>query len=169
MALAMGGFVVGAMERDYETALEAIDRSLALSPSSALAFGFSSIIRAWLGDDMTSIEHAGIGIRLSPYDPLIYLPYVGLAYAQYFAGEFVAAASAARRASAANPRFSVPRYLHAAALVHLGRCEEARSMAKILLELQPGFTISGLVSGEVTTPERMAMLATALCQAGLPE
>ena len=33
MALAMGGFVVGVVERDYETALEALDRSLALSPS----------------------------------------------------------------------------------------------------------------------------------------
>ena len=51
MALAMGGFVIGVLERNYETALEAIDRSLALSPSSALAFGFSSIIRAWMGDD----------------------------------------------------------------------------------------------------------------------
>ena len=50
MALAMGGFVVGVLERDYRTALEALDRSLALSPSSALAFGFSSIIRAWIGE-----------------------------------------------------------------------------------------------------------------------
>ena len=50
MALAMGGFVIGVIERDYATALEALDRSLALSPSSALAFGFSSIIRAWMGD-----------------------------------------------------------------------------------------------------------------------
>ena len=168
MALAMGGFVIGVMERDYETALEALDRAVALSPSSALAFGFSSIIRAWLGDDMTAIEHAGIGIRLSPYDPLIYLPYVGLAYAQYFAGNFVEAASAAGRASAANPRFSVPRYLHAAALHRLGRLDEAKAMAGMVLELQPGFTVSGLVSGNITTPERMAALADALRQLGLP-
>ena len=169
MALAMGGFVVGVVERDYETALEALDRSLALSPSSALAFGFSSIIRAWMGDDTTAIEHAGVGIRLSPYDPLIYLPYVGLAYANFFAGNFVAAASAARRASAANPRFSVPCYLHTAALVRLGRQDEAKLMAKLLLELQPGFTVSGLVSGNITTPERMGLLAGALRQVGLPE
>ena len=32
MALAMGGFVVAVMERDYETALEALDRSLAAEP-----------------------------------------------------------------------------------------------------------------------------------------
>jgi TolB-like protein len=169
MALAMGGFVVGVLERDYETALEAIDRSLALSPSSALAFGFSSLVRAWKGEDAIAIEHARIGIRLSPFDPLIYLPYVGLAYAYFFVANFAEAASAASRASASNPRFSVPRYLHAAALVRLGRLDEAKAMAKVLLELQPSFTISALVSGNITTPERMGMLAEALHRAGLPQ
>ena len=169
LALAMGGFVVGIIERNYDTALEALDRSLALSPSSELAFGFSSIIRAYWGDYPTAIEHAGMGIRLSPYDPLIYLPYVGLALAYFFAGNFVEAASAASRASAANPQFSVPYCLNTAALVRLGRADEAKSMAKVLLELQPGFTVSGLVSGKITTPERMDLLANALRQAGLPE
>jgi hypothetical protein len=42
-------------------------------------------------------------------------------------------------------------------------------MAGVLMELQPGFTISGLVSGQITTPERMKTLATALRKAGLPE
>ena len=167
--LAMGGFVVGILERGYcETALEALDRSMALSPSSALAFGFSSIIRAYMGEDSTAIEHARIGIRLSPCDPLIYLPYVGLAIAHFFAGNFVEAARAASRASAANPRFSVPRYLRTAALVRLGRLDDASALAKVLLELQPGFTIGGLASGSITTPERTAMLGDALHQAGLP-
>jgi TolB-like protein len=169
MALAMGGFVIGILEQDYETAIEAIDRSLALSPSSSLAFGFSSIIRAYRGDIAVAIEHARIGIRLGPYDPLIYLPYVGLTLAQFFGGNFVEAASAASRTSAANPRFSVPRYLHAAALVRLGRLEEAKAMADMALALQPGFTISGLVSGNLALPERMAMLAEALREAGLPK
>ena len=124
-------------ERDYQTALDALDRSISLSPSSALAFGFSSIIRAWMGDDAAAIAHATMGIRLSPYDPLIYLPNVGLAFAHLFSGNFDEAASAASRASSANPRFSVPRYLHVAALVRLGRQEEAKSIAKVLLEVQP--------------------------------
>jgi tetratricopeptide (TPR) repeat protein len=169
MALAMGGFVVAVLERDYQAALEAIDRSLALSPSSALAFGFSSIIRAWLGEDATAIQHARMGIRLSPYDQLVYLPHVGLTFAHLFAGNFVEAASAASRASSANPRFSVPRYLHTVALVHLGRLDEARAMADVVLELQPGFTISGLVATNFTTPERLGMLAEALHRAGLPK
>jgi len=169
MALAMGGFVIGVVERDYQTALDALDRSISLSPSSALAFGFSSIIRAWMGDDAAAIAHATMGIRLSPYDPLIYLPNVGLAFAQLFSGNFDDAASAASRASSANPRFSVPRYLHVAALVRLGRQDEAKAIAKVLLEVQPSFTISSLVAGNITTPERLAILAGALREAELPE
>ena len=169
LALAMGGFVVGVLTQDYDTALQAIDRSLTLSPSSAIAFGVSSIIRAWKCDDSTAIDHGKMGIRLGPYDPLIYMPYVGLAYANFFVGNDAEVAIAAARASASNPRFSVPRILHTAALVRLGRLQEARSMAKLVLELQPGFTLSGFVSGKVTTPERMAMLADALRPAGLPE
>jgi adenylate cyclase len=77
LALAIGGFVIGVVERDYQTGLDAIDRALALSPSSALAFGFSSILRAWKGDDSTAVSHGESAIRHSPYDPLIFLPYVG--------------------------------------------------------------------------------------------
>jgi tetratricopeptide (TPR) repeat protein len=169
MALAIGGFVVCVMARDFDIALDAIDRALALSPSSALAFGFSSIMRAWHAHDDTAIEHGKMGIRLGPRDPLIYVSYVGLAYAYFFSGNFAEAASAAARASTANPRFSVPRYLHAAALVRLGQLQEAKGMAKVVLELQPGFTISGLLSGNITTAERLAMLGVALRKAGLPE
>jgi TolB-like protein len=169
MALALGGFVLAVMERDYPTALVALDRAMTLSPSSALAFGFSSIVRAWMGDSSTSMAHAAIGIRLSPYDPLIYLPYVGLAYANFFAGNFEEAASAANRASMVNPRFSVPCYLRIAALIRLGRIDEAKSTARDLIELQPGFTIGGLVLGKITDPERMELLAGSLREAGLPE
>ena len=169
MALAMGGFVIAVTERNYLIALDAHDRALALSPSSALAFGFSSIVRAWMGDSTTAIEHARIGVRLSPYDPLIYLPYVGLAYAQFFAGNWLEAANAARRACQSNSRFSVPCYLLTAALIRLGRVDEAKLHSQRLLDLQPGFTVLGLVSGDITTPERMAVLADALREAGLPE
>lgn len=169
MALAVGGFVVGAMERDYVTAIEAIDRSLKLSPSLSLAFGFGSIIRAWSGDTALAVEHGRMAIRLSPYDPLIYMPYVGLAYAHFFAAAFREAAAAASQAIAANPNFSVPRYLHAASSFRLGNMAEALDSAAAVLRLQPGFTVSGLVAGNITGPQQMDPLATALLSVGLPE
>jgi adenylate cyclase len=70
-ALATAGFVIAVCARDFETALIAFDRSFALTSSSALALGFSSIVRAWNGDDAIAVEHADRAIRLSPLDPLI--------------------------------------------------------------------------------------------------
>ena len=170
MALALGGFVVAITEGWSEpSAIDALDRAIALSPSSALAFGFSSIVRANRGDTTTSIAHAKIAIRLSPYDPLIYLPYVGLAYAHFYAGEWEAAADAARRGSQTNPRFSVPVYLLAASLTRLGRLGEAQSVAARLLEVQPGFTVSGMIAGHAERTERMASVGDALRALGLPE
>jgi tetratricopeptide (TPR) repeat protein len=74
-ALATAGFVIAVCGRDYETALTAFDRSFALSSSSALALGFSSIVRAWKGDDAIAVEQANRALRLSPVDPWIQLPY----------------------------------------------------------------------------------------------
>ena len=122
-----------------------------------------------MGDSATAIVHGRLGIRLSPYDPLIYIPNVGLAYAHYFAREWEDAMEAARRACQANPRFSVPWYLLTGALIRLARTEEARASARRVLALQPDFTVSDLISGGITSGERIADLADALRQAGLPD
>ncbi len=95
-ALAIAGFVIAVAGHDYDAALTAFDRSFALSSSSALAFGFSSIVRAWKGDDAVAVDQASRALRLSPFDPLIYTPYIGLAYAHFAAGRFEEAVAAAK-------------------------------------------------------------------------
>jgi adenylate cyclase len=168
-ALAVAAFVIGILEQDYQTAFNAFDRAMALSPSSAQAFGFSSIIRAWAGDSRTSVEHAETAIRLSPFDPLIYFPHIGSAIAHFFAGDFDDAVRAASRAAQANPRFSIPCVLQAAALASLGRIDEAKASAQRLLSLEPTFSVGSFVAVKFTSVERLSMLAEALRQAGLPE
>ena len=169
-ALATAGFVIAVIEYDYETATAAFDRSFALSSSSALALGFSSIVRAWQGDDVRAIDHAERAIRLSPFDPLLYLPNVGLAYAHFAAGRFEEAAAAAARASQSNPKFSMPYILSAAALANLGRGEAARVVADRLREVEPDVTVSTAIrSARFANPEKNAELGDALRRAGLPE
>jgi adenylate cyclase len=168
-ALAVAAFVIGILEQDYQTVFNAFYRAMALSPSSAQAFGFSSIIRAWAGDSRTSVEHAETAIRLSPFDPLIYFPHIGSAIAHFFAGDFDEAARAASRAAQANPRFSIPCVLQAAALASLGRIDEAKASAQRLLSLEPTFSVGSFSAVKFTSPERLSMLAEALRRAGLPE
>jgi adenylate cyclase len=169
-ALATAAFVVAAAGHDFETALSAFDQSFALCGSSALALGFSSLVRAWMADDVAAVEHADRALRLSPFDPLIYLPYVGLAYAHFAAGRFAEAATAASRAAQANPRFSVPLMLQAASLAKLGRGADASAALQRLLDLQPGLTASSAaVSARYANPDSIAALEGALREAGLPE
>jgi len=169
-ALATAAFVIAVVERDYETAIAAFDRSFALSNSSAQALGFSSIVRAWKGDDAIAVDQAERAIRLSPFDPLLYLPYVGLAYAHFATGRFDQAATAAALASQSNPRFSMPYVLQAAALAKLGRFEAARSVAERLRQLEPALTASTAVrSARFANPAKNDELHVALTTAGLPE
>jgi adenylate cyclase len=169
-ALATGGFVIAVCGHDYETALSAFDRALALSNSCAFALGFSSIVHAWKGDSATAVEQANHALRVSPFDALIYLPYVGLAYAHFAAGRFEDTIAATSLANQSNPRFSVPLILQGAALGCLGRGEDAKTVVQQLLELHPGITIaSAILSARYVNPEDIAALAAGLQRAGLPE
>ena len=162
--------VVAVVDSDFETATAAFDRSFALSSSSALALGFSSIVRAWKGDDATAVEQAEHAIRLSPFDPLLYIPYIGLAYAHFAAGRFGDAAIAAGRASQSNPKFTMPHVLHAAALANLGRGEEAMTEVGRLRELEPQLTVGPAIrSARYVDPAKNAELGDGLRRAGLPE
>jgi tetratricopeptide (TPR) repeat protein len=168
--LATAGFVVAVCGRDYETALTAFDRSFALSSTLALALGFSSIVRAWRGDDAIAVEQASRALRLSPFDPLIYLPYIALAYPHFAAGRFEEMVSAANLAAQSNPRFTTPLVLLAAALGCLDRSEDAKTVVRRLLELRPGITVgTAILSARYMNPEKIAELANALRRAGLPE
>ena len=170
VALATAGFVIAVAGRDFETALTAFDRSFALSSSSALALSFSSIVRAWKGNDAIAVEHGNRALRLSPVDPWIYMPYIGLAYAHFAAGRFEETVAAASLATQSNPRFTVPQILHAAALGRLDRSEDAKTVVQRLLELQPGLTVAtAILSARYVNPENIAALENGLRRTGLPE
>jgi TolB-like protein len=169
-ALATAAFVIAVVEYDYKTATAAFERSFELSNSSALALGFSSIVRAWMGDDATAVDQAERAIRLSPFDPLLYLPYIGLAYTHFAAGRFAEAADAAGRAAQSNPRFTMPYVLQAAALANLGHIEQARVVADRVRELEPSLTVSTAIrSARFANPDKKFELGDALLRAGLPE
>jgi len=167
--LATAGFVIGLVAHDYETAMNAIDRALALTGSSALALGFGSIILAHAGQTALAIDYSERAIRLSPTDFTLYLPYSGLATAYCAAGNFTEAAVAGSKAAQANPRFSYPQVLQAAALSALGRLDEAKAVTRRVLELEPKFTVAEFVRAHTGRAEIWDPLGKALRGIGLPE
>ncbi|RWM95119.1 MAG: adenylate cyclase [Mesorhizobium sp.] len=169
-AMSIGAFVRANLTREYDAALEVLDRALALNHNSALAFGFSALVSAHSERHQRAVEHAHKALRLSPIDdPLSYHPYCALALTHLFAGTFADAARYAALAVRANPGFSIPYAYLAASHVGLGNVEEAHSAARRLIEVAPNFSVGGYVRTNLFRPYLMDALAAALRTAGLPE
>ena len=164
--LATAGSVIGLVDHDYDTAMNAIDRGLAMTPSSVLALSLGSVILGHAGRTAEAIDYAERALRWCPLDRTVNLPYVGLGIAYCAAGDWEASCG---KAEQANPRFSLPYFLRAAALSQLGRIDEAKVPARRGLELEPGFTVSDFVRAHTGRAEIWEPIGDALRRLDLPE
>jgi adenylate cyclase len=169
MALTLGGFNIGLVERDRAAAREAFEAAVALSPSSALTYSMGSIVRAWAGEAERAVEWGEQALRLSPFDPFAFGAWLGIAIARFCQARYEDAANAARKAIQRNPGFSHLHVILAAALVKLGHIDEAKVTAARGLALQPGFSIAEFCATLDPAPTFAEPLTEALRAAGLPE
>jgi adenylate cyclase len=140
--LSRAGTALAYLARDFEAALAAIDRSLMLNPSSALAYGNSGMIRSWVGDWRTAVDHIHKDIRLSPLDPGMGFTATGLCFALLAAGRSEEALPWGHKAIRIMPTYLGGLRALIVALVELGRLEEARAVGQRLLALDPKQTVS---------------------------
>jgi adenylate cyclase len=168
LTLSLGGFVMGLVGHDREAALQALEAALALSPSCALAHVLGSVVMAFAGDAERAIEWGERALRLSPFDPMVYAPLFSIALGRLQLGKYEAAAEAARKIVRANPYWSLAHVVLAATQARHGRLDVAKAAAKRALELQPGFTIGGLIASFDIHTSLAVPLSEALKEAGLP-
>jgi TolB-like protein len=168
-ALSIAAFVRANLTRDYDGAIEVLDRALAMNGNSALAFGFSSLVSAHSERHDRAVEHAQKALRLSPLDdPLNYHPYCALALTNLFAGHFSEAVTYATLTIQANPSFSPPYAYLVAGHVNLGNLDAANAAARRLLEIAPAFSIDGFARMDLFRAPLMEGIVAALRQAELP-
>jgi TolB-like protein/Flp pilus assembly protein TadD len=168
IALSLGGFCLGLVAHDRTAARQAFEAALALSPSCALTFNLGSVVTVFDGDADRAIEWAERALRLSPVDPMNFAPWLSISFARFLRGEFEAAADAASKSVQANPYFSAAYMLQAGMNARLGRLDAAKTAAARLLELEPGFTISGYIASFEFDPSLAEPFSEALSLAGLP-
>jgi len=89
-----------------------------------------------------AIAHFERAIRLSPRDPEMVQMLNGIALAHLIAGRNEEALAFAQRSVDEVPRFTSAHRAKIAALILLGRGQEAKAAAKVLLTYDPGFTIA---------------------------
>lgn len=167
-ALAIAGFVISLDEHDQDTALHLFDQALELSGSNLFALSCSALILSFMGRTDIAVARAERALRLSPFDSLNYLSLNALAIAHITLGRPADACGAAVRSVQSNPRFSVCHLFLVAALVGLGRMDEAAERARKVLALDPNFSVSRFAVTVGFEPSVYARLAEAWYAAGLP-
>jgi tetratricopeptide (TPR) repeat protein len=169
MALALCGHAKSILRYEFDEAIALFDRALEASPNSAIAWTRSSPTYAYIGDPREAIRRVEQALRLSPFDPHIFLPHTVLALAHYVAGEYDEAIRWGRKAREENPRYDATLRLLAASLGAAGMTDEAREVAQALLAAQPAFLVKRFVeSYAIRDPDRQETLARHLRMAGLP-
>jgi tetratricopeptide (TPR) repeat protein len=166
-------FVYGFTNRG-ERAIAECERALALDRNFAFAHAVTGLHQLHLDRGEETEAHVLEAIRLSPRDALLNRWQAIAGYAKDYLGRYEEAIAWQRRSLDADPN-NVPAHLHLAiALAHLGRLEEARAAARVLLALAPHFTIASYLAANKFTdsPAHLAWRerqADGLRKAGLPE
>jgi TolB-like protein/FixJ family two-component response regulator len=140
-AFAVAGHVRAYLRKDAEGGLWLLERAIELNPNLAIAWCYSGLAHTYLGQYSEAIRRIEHAQRLSPFDPWSFLFDNAYGMAFLFTGQYEAAARALRRARDLNPGFSSTYKALLPALGHLGARQEAASVRKALLALEPGFSV----------------------------
>ncbi|RUU46956.1 MAG: adenylate/guanylate cyclase domain-containing protein [Mesorhizobium sp.] len=153
---------------EHEHALELIERSLAIDHNSAQAWAAKGWVTSWIGlDGIPSLERA---MRLSPFDPLLYLFHASIAECHLAARRHEMALEWALRAMREHPEPPpFVRRVLAASYARLGLVEEARRVVAGILAESPSFTVRSWLEITAQRGPHVQYLAESLRLAGLPQ
>ena len=168
--LTIAGHVRAFLHYRIDEALALHERALSLNPNLPLAWALSGIAHTYAGLHEEAIRRIHRARYLSPLDPHAFFFDMALMMPHFLRGDYETVVELGRRALELNPALTSTYKGMLAALGHLGRAEEAATVAARLLRLDPSFRIAETVARTpLTRPEDAALYADGLRRAGLPE
>ena len=109
-------------------------------------------------------------MRLSPFDPLLFLMQRGTATGHFYTGRYDEAAAWSAKSIAENPNYSLTWRVAAASNAFLGRQEQAQKAMARLRQLEPALRIATIPYVVLPHhPSALARIKEGLRKAGLPE
>ena len=168
VALTRGGHALGHLARDLDGGIALIDRALLLNPNFAPAWFLGGFLRIFHGETESAMALLSHAVQLSPLDPEMFRMQAGIALAQFFAGEYDAAASWAEKALGNLPTLLVGAVIAAASHALAGRPEPARHYVARVRVLDPTLCQASLAEWlPIHRAQDLARLAEGLRAAGL--
>jgi TolB-like protein/DNA-binding SARP family transcriptional activator len=140
---AVGHFTLGRVclvEHDYDMAIDEMERALDCNPSAARAHFGRGCALVYTGRPAEAIPSIEQAIRLSPRDPNLWGFQIMMSRAYFNMGQYETALDWARRAMKHPNAHFWPLVHAAAALGHLGRCEEGARLLSQVAAVRPDFS-----------------------------
>ncbi|WP_262029644.1 adenylate/guanylate cyclase domain-containing protein [Microvirga sp. Mcv34] len=128
--------------RDYEAALNAIERSLSLNPNSAQSYTSSGWVNTHASRPLVAIDHFHKAMRLSPLDPEKGIALSGIGMCYLMLEQFEEALNWGETALREMPGYGSSYRVVIGAFVGLGRLDEAKIAAERLMEAFPTYTLT---------------------------
>jgi TolB-like protein/class 3 adenylate cyclase len=168
--LQKAGYALGYLAGENETALDALDRAIALNPNSAAAFGDRASVLTWVDRPDEAISSAQQAIRLSPQSPYLFVSYTAMASAHTAAGRYEEALLWADRAIRENSG-AVALRLKLSLCGLLQRHEEAKECLHVLRAIHAEPTIAQMMGKlpKGLSARRAAVYVEGFRKAGVPE
>jgi adenylate cyclase len=141
MGFAARGHAAAYLDKDFDLALEYLDRALKLNANCARAWLWTASVYGWTCNGPLAVESITRAIALSPYDPLGFAFSASASLAHLVDQQYERAAEFAMRSIRENRSYSAAYKLLIPALVLSGRIKEAQNAVYQLLRLEPGFTV----------------------------
>lgn len=142
LVLTVCGLVAGYLDKDLQGAIDLFDRALAINPSEASAWGWSTGAHAWLGDGEEAMRRSHRAMDLSPFDPRMYTFTSTAATAHVVGGQYDKAVELCRWSLRLNRMFAATHRLLVMSLVLAGRHHEVPGAVNELLALEPRLTVA---------------------------
>jgi tetratricopeptide (TPR) repeat protein len=169
-AVAIAGFALLRLGREYDTAIHALRRATELNPNNAFVLMNSGWGQIFAGDLDRGLTHLERARELSPSDPTAFYVLTGLAMGHALQGRFEEAVALGDASVALYGDWDATYSVLVFANAKLGRLDAARAALSRLLGFLPGLTVSSY--GELAKfrdPARLALVQEGLRLAGLPE
>jgi len=160
---------VHAIARNLGTARTMLERAVALDTNSAWTWSRLGWVEVYSDRPAQGIENFERALRLSPFDPMNFNNYAGIAAAHQTAGRFDEAVALFRRAMSEHPRLDWVLRGLVSALVGAGRMDEAKVELKRLIAAYPGLTIRAYREAMPFSEKTLDGMCERLRRAGLPE
>lgn len=150
---------------DYDQAIALCEKAVEIAPNNSFSVALLANVLIDNGRIKEGIQKMKRAIRLCPFPPGWYFNLIGIAY--HLNGENEVAIPAIEHAIQRDPGSHFPRIWLASALVETEKLNEARAVGKVILDIEPGFSVARWEAGYKSAAH--ARLKDNLLAAGLPE